>query len=89
MKCYVYILYSEKHDMYYVGASNDVLDRLNRHNSGLEKHTKKYKPWKLEWFTEKPNKSAAFKLEKKLKNLSKDRKRKFIEKYPIKKSFEH
>jgi len=71
--------------MYYVGATNDLEDRLHRHNSGLENHTKKYKPWKLIWYTEKPNKSEAFKLEKKLKNLSKDRKQKFTEKYPIKK----
>lgn len=81
MRSYVYILYSENHDMYYVGATNNVEVRLNRHNSGLENHTKKYRPWKLVWFTEKPNKSEAFKLEKKLKNLSKDRKIKFIEKY--------
>jgi putative endonuclease len=69
------------HDMYYVGATNDITDRLKRHNAGLESHTKKYIPWQLVWFTEKPSKSEAFKLEKKLKNLSKERKTKFIEKY--------
>jgi putative endonuclease len=67
--------------MYYVGATNDIKDRLKRHNAGLERHTKKYIPWQLAWFTEKPSKSEAFKLEKKLKNLSKERKTKFIEKY--------
>ncbi len=81
MVCYVYILYSEQHDMYYVGATNDLEDRLRRHNSGIENHTSKYRPWKMLWFTEKPNKSEAFQLEKKLKNLSKVRKQKFIEKY--------
>jgi putative endonuclease len=67
--------------MYYVGAIKDVKERLRRHNSGLENHTKKYKPWELVWFAEKPSKSEAFKLEKKLKNLSKDRKIKFVNKY--------
>jgi len=63
MTCYVYILYSENHDMYYVGATNDVKNRLRRHNLGLENFTKKYTPWTLAWFTEKPSKAEAFRLE--------------------------
>ena len=74
-------MYSQSTDVYYVGATNDVYKRLERHNSGLENFSKKHIPWELVWFTEKPNKSEAFKLEKKLKNLSKERKIKFIEKY--------
>ncbi len=81
MKCSVYILYSEKYDIYYVGATYNVEDRLRRHNMGLENFTKKHKPWNLVWFIEKPNKAEAFKLEKKLKNLSKVRKIKFIQKH--------
>ena len=71
MECFVYILYSKSADIFYVGATNDLDDRLRRHNSGLENYTQKHKPCTLVWFTKKPNKSEAFKLEKKLKNLSK------------------
>ncbi|MBZ9627845.1 GIY-YIG nuclease family protein [Psychroflexus sp. CAK1W] len=81
MNCFVYILYSKSVDLFYVGATHDVNKRLQRHNTGLENFTKKYMPWELVWFTKKPNKAEAFKLEKKLKNLSKSRKREFIKKY--------
>ncbi|WP_394800552.1 GIY-YIG nuclease family protein, partial [Aestuariivivens insulae] len=48
---------------------------------GSEKSTSKYRPWKLVWKTEKPNRSQALILERKLKNLSKERTKAFIEKY--------
>ncbi|WP_367182411.1 GIY-YIG nuclease family protein, partial [Winogradskyella sp.] len=41
----------------------------------------RYRPWKLLWYTEKPSRSEALSLEKKLKNLSKDRLIDFIKKY--------
>ncbi|MFM7466958.1 MAG: GIY-YIG nuclease family protein [Crocinitomicaceae bacterium] len=31
---YTYILYSKKLNSFYNGESRDILDRLNRHNSG-------------------------------------------------------
>jgi hypothetical protein len=34
MSCYVYFLYSEKVQKYYVGISNNVENRLRRHNHG-------------------------------------------------------
>ena len=81
MNCFVYIIYSKSADLFYVGATNDVNRRIERHNSGVETFSKKYRPWQLVWFTKKPNKAEAFKLEKKLKNLSKSRKLEFIKKY--------
>ncbi|WP_242204230.1 GIY-YIG nuclease family protein [Aestuariivivens insulae] len=81
MKYFVYILYSENHDTYYKGQTSDLTKRLERHNSGSEKSTSKYRPWKLVWKTEKPNRSQALILERKLKNLSKERTKAFIEKY--------
>ena len=45
---YIYILYSEKYDKYYVGLTNDLERRLDEHNSGLKSNfTSKYRPWKL------------------------------------------
>jgi putative endonuclease len=44
---YVYILYSEKCDRYYVGFSADVPARLNRHNAGMVKATRNCIPNKI------------------------------------------
>ena len=81
MKYYVYILYSRENDRFYIGQTNNLPDRLERHNSGSEKATKPFIPWVIEWFTEKESRSEAMRLEKKLKNLSKKRIREFILKY--------
>ncbi|MBL7014472.1 MAG: GIY-YIG nuclease family protein, partial [Candidatus Marinimicrobia bacterium] len=34
MKYFVYVLYSESSDQYYVGHTEDIDRRLNQHNSG-------------------------------------------------------
>jgi putative endonuclease len=81
MPFYVYILYTEKFDKFYIGQTDDVTNRLHRHNSGYEKATKPYIPWVMVWYTEKPSRAEAMQLEKKLKNLSKERIRDFIKKY--------
>ncbi len=44
---YVYIIKSLKNGFIYVGSTEDVKNRLLRHNSGKVKSTKAYKPWKL------------------------------------------
>ena len=77
----VYILYSEGHDKYYIGQTSNLEERLQAHNSGKSTYTSRYLPWVLLGSIEKPNRSEAMKLEKKLKNLGKERLRKFIEKY--------
>ena len=78
---YVYILYSKGYDSYYVGHTDDVQRRLSEHNSCQNTSTKRYVPWELIGFIEKADKSSAYRLEMKLKNLSKERKKKFIAKY--------
>ena len=80
---FVYILYSEKGNRYYIGQTSDVEARLHRHNSGYEKSTSPYVPWKLLCKIEKPNRSEAMILERKLKNLNTEDLRKFILKYGI------
>jgi len=80
MPYYIYILYSESLDTYYKGQTSDLADRLKRHNNNQEKATQNGVPWKLVWFTEKPSRSEAVILERKIKNLSRKRTLNFIEK---------
>lgn len=48
MKGFIYILWSEKLDRYYVGSSDNPERRLNsQHNKGLVKATFTGKPWKI------------------------------------------
>jgi hypothetical protein len=46
---YIYILYSERADKYYVGLTTNPLRRLEEHNnpSVNNKYTAKYIPWKM------------------------------------------
>ena len=81
MAYFVYILYAGDFDKFYIGQTADVDERLLRHNSGREKATHPYRPWVLKWFTEKPSRAEAMQLEKKLKNLTKQRIELFIQKY--------
>jgi putative endonuclease len=77
----VYILYSEKSKKFYKGQTNNLPDRMRRHNARYEKATASGVPWKLIWATQKETRSDALKLEKKLKNLNRERTVAFIEKY--------
>jgi putative endonuclease len=82
MACYfVYILYSPTFDKYYIGQTNDISDRLRRHNEGYEHYTKAYIPWEIACVIEKETRLEAMVLEKKLKNLNKHRLQEFIKKY--------
>jgi putative endonuclease len=67
--------------MFYKGETNDLSERLKRHNNAYEKATKTGVPWVLVWSTQKPSKAEAKSLEKKLKNLSVKRTCDFILKH--------
>ena len=49
---YVYILYSQSADKFYVGQTSDVHKRLREHNNPLEnsKFTAKFIPWEIVLF---------------------------------------
>jgi putative endonuclease len=81
MKYYVYVLYSEKTNTFYKGQTNDISDRVRRHNSGTNRSTKPGIPWILIWFAEKRTRSQALNLERKLKNMSREKLIKFMSKY--------
>ena len=45
---FVYILQSETiAEHFYVGLTDDVTNRLAKHNAGAVRHTSKYRPWRL------------------------------------------
>ncbi len=63
----VYILWSESLQKFYVGSTNNLEDRLKRHNSGQSNFTAKGKPWKMIWNFELKERQEAVKLENKIK----------------------
>ena len=74
---FVYIIYSETIDTYYVGSCNELLERLRRHNSGHSISTRKGMPWKLMYQKEFESKSEAMKEEYRIKS---QKSRKYLEK---------
>jgi putative endonuclease len=81
MMFFVYIIYSEKFDRFYIGQTENVVNRLKRHNNGYEKATSPYKPWVVKCVIEKSSRGEVMILEKKLKNLSREKLIDFIDKY--------
>ena len=67
MSCSIYFLYSELVNKFYVGISNDVADRLHRHNNSASLSTRYGVPWKLIHVIKCESKSMAMILEKKIK----------------------
>jgi putative endonuclease len=47
MAYYVYILESERDGTYYIGHTNNLEERLERHNEGRSSYTKAKTPWRL------------------------------------------
>ncbi|MGM0426132.1 MAG: GIY-YIG nuclease family protein [Thermodesulfobacteriota bacterium] len=68
MAYYVYILQSEKDGSYYIGSTQSLGDRLDRHNQGRSRYTKPKRPWKVVYFEEYPDRSSAMKRENGIKN---------------------
>ena len=67
---YVYILESLDESHYYVGVTDDLKDRLKRHNAGEVPHTSKYLPWKVKTYIAFNDKEQAIAFEKYLKSAS-------------------
>lgn len=63
----VYILWSELLQKFYVGSTNNLEDRLYRHNSGQGIYTGKGVPWKLIWRIDCIDRKDAVQLENKIK----------------------
>ncbi|MBL7902103.1 MAG: GIY-YIG nuclease family protein [Bacteroidia bacterium] len=78
---FTYILYSKEHSRFYIGQTQNLAGRLERHNKGAVKSTQPYIPWILIGNIEKNNRKEAMILEKKLKNLNTEDLKKFMWKY--------
>ena len=60
---YSYILLSEKDGKYYYGSTNNLQNRLLKHNKGDVKSTKHRRPLKIHFFEEFNTRSEAFQRE--------------------------
>jgi putative endonuclease len=68
---YIYILYSQRADRYYIGHTDDYLRRVEEHNSVIKKsYTFKYRPWILKaFFPVSDSRGEARKIETYLKKM--------------------
>ena len=68
---YVYILQSESdHTRFYIGLTDDLKARLQKHNNGGVPHTSKYIPWHIKTAIAFTDKDRAQKFERYLKTAS-------------------
>ena len=68
MAYHVYIIESLKDGTYYVGSTQNLTERLERHNQGRSKYTKTKRPWKIVFYEKHPDRSSAFIREKEIKS---------------------
>lgn len=64
------MLESETTGKLYVGQTNDIEDRLRRHNGGFVLSTKNRGPWKLLFYKLCASRSASVLLERRLKSMN-------------------
>jgi len=80
---FVYIIQSLVDNNYYTGYTSDLKKRLERHNSGYSKATKKRKPLELVYCESFQNKNEAIKREYFLKGkVGGPTKRSLVETFP-------
>jgi putative endonuclease len=76
---YVYIIESIRYGTYYIGQTNNLPERLRRHNNGIVKSTKSRKPYRLCYFEEFDTRSEAMFREYEIKKkYNTERRRKMI-----------
>ena len=63
------MLLSKKTNKFYIGQTQDLTKRLEKHNKGYNKSTKSGIPWILFAYCTRPTRSEAMKTERKMKNL--------------------
>ncbi len=68
---FVYILQSESGaEHFYVGLTDDLQDRLRRHNAGEVPHTSKHRPWRIKTAVAFSDRDRAVQFERYLKTSS-------------------
>ncbi len=73
---FAYILFSESTDKYYVGSTQDIHKRLDRHNKKQMIATKAGVPWTIVWFEIFYTRAEAYSKEM---DIKKKKSRKYIE----------
>ena len=77
MPYYVYILFSEQRDKYYIGFTSDTLEnRLRKHNSNHKGFTGSLGDWRIVFHKTHQSKQEAYAQERYIKNR---KSRKYIE----------
>ncbi|WP_299555725.1 GIY-YIG nuclease family protein [Seonamhaeicola sp.] len=66
-KFYIYILFSEELDKYYVGSTNNISGRIERHLLSKKGFTSKAKDWELKYFEVFETRSDALSRERQIK----------------------
>ena len=69
MPHFVYILYSESRNRYYIGSCGDLDIRLGRHNAGANPSTKSGRPWKIAYHETCADNAEAVKREYYIKKM--------------------
>ena len=84
MKHYVYIIYSEKLNRFYIGETDNFLRRLDEHNVGffINSYTSKTSDWKLFFLISCENRIQARKVENHIKKMKSRKYIKDLKKYP-------
>ena len=85
MKYYFYILFSEKLDKFYIGYSENLAERLKKHNSKHKGFTGRSNDWNIVYTEEFDTKKKTYSRERQVKAW---KSRELIEKL-IKKGSEH
>ncbi len=71
LEYFVYVLRSKQYpSRLYIGFTEDITKRIEQHNAGLIKYSKRYGPWELESYISVKNKKTALYLERYLKSGS-------------------
>jgi putative endonuclease len=68
MAHYIYILQSLQDEGFYIGETKDVEKRLQFHNAGLQRSTKRRAPFKIIYTEAHENRASALKREKQIKS---------------------
>jgi len=68
MSYFIYILQSTKDGTYYIGSTNDLSERIKRHNQGRSNYTKSKRPWEIAYSEEFDDRASAVNREKELKS---------------------
>lgn len=69
----VYVLESMTNKRYYIGQTQDIAQRLDRHNSCRNRSTRANRPWCVKYTREFANRDDAVSFERYLKSLKKRR----------------